>query len=102
MWATFIAENEYPGNSDAVKAAILHVDYDRMCSADPNYHKFLENMMKRDVENKKNKRKLERSREQLEKKRKTDMKKFRKQLDRVLELWKPKKKRKKQKFIYKI
>lgn len=40
--ALAIAENFYPGDPDAQTAALLHIEYDMICSADPDYKRQLE------------------------------------------------------------
>ena len=40
--AIVIAKKEYPGDRDAERAAILHIQYDEICSKDPAYRKLLE------------------------------------------------------------
>jgi hypothetical protein len=45
--ATAIARREYPFDPDAEKAAVLHIEYDRICSADPVYRSYLEYMAKK-------------------------------------------------------
>lgn len=39
-----IAQECYPGDSDAVESAFLHVLTDEVCTSDPVYKKFLEKM----------------------------------------------------------
>jgi len=42
--ACAIAESCYPGDPNAVLAALLHIQCDELCSADPGYRRCLENM----------------------------------------------------------
>jgi len=42
--ACAIAENYYPGDPNAVLSALFHIQCDELCSADPEYRKFLERM----------------------------------------------------------
>lgn len=39
-----IAESCYPGDPNAILAALLHIQCDELCSADPEYRRYLENM----------------------------------------------------------
>ena len=47
--AYYIARRKYPGDPCAVKAAALHIEYDNICTRDPNYRRLLENLAKKDV-----------------------------------------------------
>jgi hypothetical protein len=42
--AIAIAESYYPGDPDAVTAALLHIYVDQQCSEDPQYKKLLEKL----------------------------------------------------------
>lgn len=42
--AIAIARREYPNDPDAERAAILHIEFDRLCSADPEFRRLLETM----------------------------------------------------------
>ena len=98
-WAMYLARKTYPGDPDARVSAILHVDYDNMCSRDPDYKKCLEDMAKKEVKERKKARQynsqLERMIKENEKRRKLRMKKLKAELDKTFESSKPKKKRRK-------
>jgi len=40
--ATEIAKREYPNDPDAIKSAILHIEYDRICSNDQEFKRYIE------------------------------------------------------------
>lgn len=44
LTAIAIAREAYPGDPNAVNAALMHLDLDRMCSADPSLRLYLETL----------------------------------------------------------
>ena len=96
IWAIYIAQKEYPGDLDAEKSALLHLEYDRICSRDPEYREFLENLAKRGVKQRKKLKKhasqLKKIISQNKKRRKSWEKKLKANMDKILKFWKHKKK----------
>ena len=85
--AWIIAEEEYPGDENAVASALLHIQYDKICSSNPYFKQQLEAAAWLDSRKRKRRKKKKRTqRAQLSKVEETlisDMKK----LNEIRRLW---------------
>jgi hypothetical protein len=101
--AVYIARREYPGDPNAERAAILHIEFDRMCSADLEYKILLQEVVQETAKQRKRIKKqiarLKKTIKKLEtpqkKRMKSRQKKLKAEWDRIVNSWKIKKRRKK-------
>jgi hypothetical protein len=101
--AVYIARREYPGDPNAERAAILHIEFDRMCSEDIEYKRFMRYLAKDSAKQRKRIRKqvarLKKTIKKLESTQKKRVKsrqtKLKGELKRIIDSWKIKKRRKK-------
>ena len=52
-----IAANEYPGDRNAISSALLHIQIDQECSADPVFHRQLNFLAEEDAQKRKHNKK---------------------------------------------
>ena len=85
--ACAIAANNYPGDRNAVSSALLHIEIDRLCSADPFFHRQLWLLAKEDaIKRKQAKKRNTRPKKRQSNKAVSEIEKTEKILKQLLEL----------------
>jgi streptomycin 6-kinase len=61
--AIAIASESYPGDCNAVQAALFHIELDKLCTADPRFKKMLEILAKRDAAKRRRKKRSKKAKQ---------------------------------------